>query len=1126
MTEAVLQQEYVSTLKTLNNTIITIRTFPANAPQVTKAVERGYKAVQEHLQKYGDFSLARVGNELLLCGEILSEETVRSISNLIVYRQLELLESQGCTLQLGFGRESFKKLLEVFCAKVDQINQHGGGFAYVQQLGLSELFFQEEQALQVEEVVPQSTGGKGSRAVPEREIGKELVDVLLGRESRKGIVDEMIALLAEPAPGAQLILAAVGPILEGLRQNKVYANSAALNQVFANLETLAPAPQCRQLMEAAADAALQEFDLPVLALLLSQSFQVPTGELLSELLLQRISYEQFTGVIRELNAKSSRLRLTEEVESRQLQFLNDAVASLLATPKGKQYLSKEKAQIILDAGEKARKSRRIQAGVRALVQGNSEVLASEEFIEHLPFALQKMTSDGMGSVVRDVLTKLSGHFLKAGAQERGRLIRSVVQIGENFIEQECWHQLDLLADPLLFWLKDSEAPDAIYERVCVCLQAFMGRSWQEGDKKHGDRILSLLYRIRVGKLDKDERIREMVSRVQDRRIDRKLLAHLLTECLDHPEDEIGSRRLILQGPMAIRYLVERLMESKRAQDRLKIIDLLSYGEQFLPAIILDKLAEPMPWYGKRNLLKLLAETGKNDHLQAAFPYLQHEDMRVQREAFNCLYKISGNKRQKVLLDGLSVAGEAMKLQIMQALASTTDGEVSRGLEQILVDYQYYSEELRDALLIQACRVLARCPQPEPERVLQTFLAQRGKRHARKVGGKVWTAALEALRQQEESQRIAVRAKTQSGHRLAGVRQQADGAAGVDGGEQLLITGLEKERRIHELLDQGQTAPARELLLNLIGEMAHQNRLGRAEKLREWLIKLDPLALTDIIKAAELIEDEKPAPVDRLQQDVWEELSDSLSTEEFSALFHSLERRCLGNEETLVHKGDEQGELYFINSGRVKLYYRKKNRDMLLNLMRPGEILGAHVFFDASAWTFSASSLGQTNVAVLKLAQLQQWRESFPALEGKLKQFCGQDENTGQFFEPSDQGRREYIRIPLEPTAVTMILLNEQERSFGVELKGELLDLSEGGVSMVLRITRKDNARLMLGRSIQLYLPYGDTGEKTINFHGRIVAVREKNVMNMEYSIHIEFFKELNEKQVEQVARLADLQNIP
>mgnify|MGYP000291900506 CR=1 FL=1 len=1122
MTEAALQQEFISTLKTLNNTIITIRTFPANAPQVTNAVERGYKTVQEHWQKYGDFSLARVGNELLLCGERLSGETVRSISNLIVYRQLELLESQRCTLQPGLGREDFKKLLEVFCAKVEQINQHGGGLAYVQQLGLTELFFQEDQLRQVEEVVPTRAGKIGGRAVPEREIPKELVDVLLGRESRQALVDEMIPLLAEPTQGARVFLAAVGPILEGLRQNKVYANSAALNQVFTNLETLAPEPQRRQLMEAAADVALLEFDLPVLALLMSQNFQVTTGELLSELLLQRISYEQFAGVIRELNAKGSRLRLTEAAESRQLQFLNDAVASLLATPKGKLYLSKEKAQIILDAGEKARKSRRVQAGVRALVQGNIEVLANEEFVEHLPFVLQKMTSDGMEPAVRDVLTKLSRHFLEVGEQERIRLIRSVVQIGENFIEHEYWHQLELLADPLLLWLKDSEEPDAIYERVCLCLQAFMGRSWREGNKKIGDRVLSLFYRIRAGKLNKDDRIRDLVARVQDRRIDRALLAHLLSEYLDHPEDEIGPRRLILQGPMAIRYLVERLMESKRAQNRLKIIDLLSYGERFLPAVIIDKLAEPMPWYGKRNLLKLLAETGKNEDLQAAFPYLQHEDMRVQREAFNCLYKISDDRRQKLLLDGLNVAGEAMKLQIMQALASTTDGEVSRGLEQVLADYQYYSEELRDALLIQACRVLARCPQPEPERVLQAFLAQRGKRHARKVGNEVWTAALESLRQQEESQRVALRPKTQAGHRLADTRRLTDGATG---GEQPLITGLAKERRVHELLDTGQQAPARELLMDLIGEMARQHRFGRAEKLREWLIKLDPLALTDIIKAAELVEEEKPVSVDRLQQDVWDELSDSLSTEEFSVLFHSLERRSLGNEETLVHKGDEQGELYFINSGRIKLYYRKQNRDILLNLMRPGEILGAHVFFDASAWTFSATSLGQTDVAVLKLAQLQQWRESFPALEGKLKQFCAQDENTGQFFEQSDRGRREHARRPLEATAVTMILLNEHERSFGVELQGELLDLSEGGLSMVLRITRKDNARLMLGRSIQLYLPYGSTGEKTMSFHGRIVAVREKNVMDMEYSIHIEFFRELSEKQIEQVARLADLQNI-
>ena len=652
----------------------------------------------------------------------------------------------------------------------------------------------------------------------------------------------------------------------------------------------------------------------------------------------------------------------------------------------------------------------------------------------------------------------------------------------------------------------------------------MGRSWQDGKNRNGDRVLSMLYRIRSGKLNKHDKIREMVGRVQGRKIDRELLAHLLTECLDNPKDEVVSRRLILQGPVASRFLVERMMQAESAKNRFKIIDLLTYGEQFLPDIIIDYLAEPMPWYGKRNLLKLLGETGRKEHLDAAYPYLQHEDMRVQREAFNCLYKISDDERKNVLLKGLGDAGEAMKLQIMKALAPMSDHEVVKGLEQVLADYQYFSEEFRDTLLICACRVLARCPKAESERVLQEFIEQRGNRQAKKIGSAVWDAARDAVNQLEDSQRAAaVRMKVKPGQFRAGGRRQPEGAKGE---EPRLVTGLDEERQVYELLDKGKKAPARKLLIRLIGNMARQRRFAQAEKLRELLIQTDPLALKDIIRAAELIEDEKQTSVGGLQQDAWLDLSDSLSTEEYSTLYHALERKRYGNEEVIIQQGDEQGALYFINSGGVKLHYRQKNRELLLKLMRPGEILGAHVFFDASAWTFSASALGQTDVAVLQLEQLKHLRENIPALERKLKHFCEQFESTGEFFELSDRERREQVRKPLEQTGVTMALLNEDERSIGVELRGELIDLSRDGLSLLMRITRKDNARLMLGRSMQLFLPCGGDGEKTITFHGQVDAVREKNVMQMEYSIHTHFFKGLTEAQIEQITRLAALRKIP
>ena len=138
----------------------------------------------------------------------------------------------------------------------------------------------------------------------------------------------------------------------------------------------------------------------------------------------------------------------------------------------------------------------------------------------------------------------------------------------------------------------------------------MSHCWETFSFEVGDRILSVFYRIRSGTLVKPAAVQAMVGRIQDRGIDRSVLPLLLKQCLAAPTDEAISHRLILQGPIISRFLVDALMQAGKARDRMKIIDLLTYTEQFLPPILLEKLTEPMPWYGKRNLLKLLSDTGK------------------------------------------------------------------------------------------------------------------------------------------------------------------------------------------------------------------------------------------------------------------------------------------------------------------------------------------------------------------------------------------------------------------------------------------------------------------------------------------------------------------------------------
>lgn len=650
MIEAARQQEYINTLKTFNNAAVSIRLYPANAPQIANAFERGYKAVKHHLRLHGDFVLRLREEGPELCGEVLDAEVLKSISNLIVFRQLEHLQANWFEIRRGLDRTVFQKILAVFSAKVDLIKQEGGGRAYISRLGLDAYFPEgdlpplDTEADDTPEVTPkQVAAGKTSAA----SVRKEFVDVLLGRERRIGVITELRPELFDLDRGAAILAAAIRGVLESLVRKKQFFASSAFEQVLENCGKLIGVERSRRIIVQTGLVLLEDISTHSVVLLLAQNPEKESGKLLISSILQNITLDFFGEIIHELRQRATQLRLTHAAGSKQVLFVDLASARLLNTPKGKQYLGLEKAKSIMETGEKARLGRRVQAGVKSLIHGKKEPLKSEEFNVHLPFVLQKMEADGLEKEVQVVLQTLAATFLEGDAAIQNKVIKSLSQVGENLALEKRWNLLQIISEPLLYWLRHSDNGDFIYEKVSRVLQSLMGYSWKSGDLKHGDAILSVFYQIRSGTARKSPSVRAIIEKVQDKNIDRTLLAHLLNECLLKPTDEIISRRLILQGPIASRFLVDSLIKAEKTEDRIKIIDLLTYGEQFLPPILVEKLTEPMPWYGKRNILKLLAETGTEEHLDSVYQFLQHDDLRVQREAFTCLYKISGKKRKKL-----------------------------------------------------------------------------------------------------------------------------------------------------------------------------------------------------------------------------------------------------------------------------------------------------------------------------------------------------------------------------------------------------------------------------------------------------------------------------------------------
>jgi hypothetical protein len=460
-------------------------------------------------------------------------------------------------------------------------------------------------------------------------------------------------------------------------------------------------------------------------------------------------------------------------------------------------------------------------------------------------------------------------------------------------------------------------------------------------------------------------------------------------------------------------------------------------------------------------------------------------------------------RKGMLLHALADSRQALKPQIVKALVPYGDAEVAQGLVRLLAEERSFNIEIRDRLLLYICKALGYCPSQEGLLSLQDFLRNTGS-----MGDDVKRAARIAI----EQIKTCLPEEKKNFIRQESVGQISDPDEKIrenDKGGDVPITNFPEEQQIRELLSKGEKEKGKHLLKEIIAETAKKRRFEDAEKLREWLIEIDPMALGDIIKAAEIIENEKNASIDKGYQVVWSALSEALDPNEFSTLYHSLEHHNFASGELIVKQGSRQSALYFINSGRVELFFQEKGKDVLVNTIGQGEILGAGTFFEASVWTFNARSLG-AEVSTLQLDKLQQWQKNFPALESKLNDFCVRFKIPYASFRRMGRDRRVFERVRIIGR-VAMSLLDKDGKETGIGAKGDLFDISAGGVAFFLRISQKKNARLLFGRQVSVTMASAGTSVFTIT--GIILAIRSQPVVGNEYSVHVQFSRVLDQTEL-------------
>jgi hypothetical protein len=139
--------------------------------------------------------------------------------------------------------------------------------------------------------------------------------------------------------------------------------------------------------------------------------------------------------------------------------------------------------------------------------------------------------------------------------------------------------------------------------------------------------------------------------------------------------------------------------------------------------------------------------------------------------------------------------------------------------------------------------------------------------------------------------------------------------------------------------------------------------------------------------------------------------------------------------------------------------------------------------------------------VVKRDRFVRLKERFPDIEAKLLKYCKQFDTVPKLLRMAGEDRREYARYTV-PLSITSITLDPYGKKKQYSFEGEMIDVSRGGLSFQLRMSRNMNSKFLLGRQIISEIHVAN--DIKLKCSGVIVAVGFPTAELVGYSIHVKF----------------------
>lgn len=306
------------------------------------------------------------------------------------------------------------------------------------------------------------------------------------------------------------------------------------------------------------------------------------------------------------------------------------------------------------------------------------------------------------------------------------------------------------------------------------------------------------------------------------------------------------------------------------------------------------------------------------------------------------------------------------------------------------------------------------------------------------------------------------------------------------------------------------------LVTEIQAAAEKRDFPRAEALREKLMQVDSMALSEIIASAEIIEKEKTAGLDPKHLAVWDSLYSTLSQSEKNCLFYSMKKAVLPPKKIILSHGAYNTKLFFIDQGKVTIIFPKKGKNTVLAQLGRGSLLGEYSFTSISLCSATAVTHTDVELYYLENKATDSWHEDHPGLYEKIIDFCVKH---GSLEDISRWKSLEKRNIPRHAVSapVRSVVLSKEGQKTETHVNGMLTDISIEGCAFEIKLSKKATARALLARHLLLQFTFGGDG-RNADFETVGKVVKVSFFMQNDYCLHVSFSKALKKGVLKQMLK--------